>query len=376
MDKERIYFNESEKPTIGVEVELLIIDQKTYDLYPGAHVILDAFNGNERVKPELLNSIVEINTGICEDVGEVRSDLTNTISKVVKVAEANDWHLISMGTHPFSRWKDQTITDKDRYLSLIERFQWPARRLLITGVHVHIGVNSGEKSIAITNGLLRYIPHMIGISANSPIHDSEITGLASTRTKLFEAMPTTGLPHVLKNYSEFQKFMRTLIRARTIESIREVWWDIRPHPGFGTVEIRAFDAVPSINEIVNIAAFSQCLITAISDHYDDGTQLPILDRWINSENKWLASRYGLDAKIIVDDVGEPKPLRDEITNTIDKLLPLAHKLKCVNELLNLREYVENRQSPYLRQLKMYEETQEFIPILKTAVQELKEGLIK
>jgi len=215
---------------------------------------------------------------------------------------------------------------------------------------------------------------MIGMSANSPIYDSEISGLASTRTKLFEGMPTTGLPHVLRNYSEFQKFMRTLMTAKTIESIREVWWDIRPHPGFGTVEIRAFDAVPSINEIVNLAAFTQCLVVGISDHYDDGTQLPILDSWINSENKWRATRYGLDAEIIVDEIGYPKPLQSEILKTIDRMLPTANKLNCVNELLNLREMIEKREVPYLRQLKMYEEHKDFEPILQTAVEELKKGL--
>jgi carboxylate-amine ligase len=374
MDKERIYFNNSDRPTIGVEVELLILDKKNYDLYPGAPVILNVFKDSKNVKQELLNSIVEINTGICEDVGEVRNDLKNTLSKVVQVAEDNGWYLISMGTHPFSRWKDQSITEKERYQDLIKRFQWPVRRLLITGVHVHIGVESGEKSIAITNGLLRYIPHMIGISASSPIHEGEITGLVSTRTKLFEAMPTTGLPHVLKNYSEFQKFMRTLMTAKTIESIREVWWDIRPHPGFGTVEVRVYDAVPSIREIVNLAAFTQCLVVGISNHYDDGTQLPILDRWINSENKWRATRWGLDAEIIVDDVGYPRPLRSEIILTIDRLLPLANKLHCVNELLDLRDYVENNQIPYQTQLNMYNEHKDCKPFLKKAVEDLKQGL--
>jgi len=374
MEKERIYFHNSEKPTIGVEVELLILDKDTLDLHPGAPLILDVFKDSENVKQELLNSIVEINTNICSDVQEVRKDLTNTISKVVQVAEDNGWSLISMGTHPFSRWKDQSITDKERYLRLINRYQWPARRLLITGVHVHVGVESGEKSIAITNGLLRYLPHMIGMSANSPIYDSELTGLASTRTKLFEGMPTTGLPHVLKNYSEFQKFMRTLITANTIDSIREVWWDIRPHPGFGTVEIRAYDAVPTIDEIVNLAAFTQCLVVGISDHYDDGAQLPILDSWVNSENKWRATRFGLDAEIVVDDIGQPKSLLSEILRTIDQMLPTAHKLNCVNELLNLREMVEKKQVPYLRQLKMYEEHEDFKPILQKAVEDLKEGL--
>jgi carboxylate-amine ligase len=235
-------------------------------------------------------------------------------------------------------------------------------------------VESGEKSIAITNGLLRYIPHFIGVSANSPIYDSEITGLASTRTKLFEALPTTGLPHVLTNYSEFQKFMRTLINANTIDSIREVWWDIRPHPGFGTVEIRTYDAVPSINEIVNLAAFTQCLVVAISEYYDEGTQLPILDRWINSENKWRATRYGLDAEILVDDIGKPKSLRNEIINTIDTMLPVANRLNCVNELLNLRKNVEEDNMPYQRQLRLYKETNEFESLIKNAIKELKAEL--
>jgi carboxylate-amine ligase len=364
MEKERIYFNYSESPTIGVEVELLILNNKTFELHPGAPVILEIFKDDVRVKQELLNSIVEINTGICKETSEARDDLKSTISKVYEVAEKNGWSLMSMGTHPFSHWKDQSITEKERYLRLVNRFQWPARRLLITGVHVHVGVESGEKSIAITNGLLRYIPHFIGVSANSPIYDKEITGLASTRTKLFEGMPTTGLPHELINYSEFQKFMRTLINANTIDSIREVWWDIRPHPGFGTVEIRAYDAVPSIDEIVNLAAFAQCLVVAISEHYDEGEQLPILDRWINSENKWRATRYGLDAEIIVDDIGNPKPLRDEIIRTIDRMLPIANRLNCVNELLDLRKYVEQDNMPYQRQLRLYEESQEYVPLVK------------
>jgi carboxylate-amine ligase len=374
MEKERIYFNNSEYPTIGVEVELLIINKKDYELHPGAPIILDMFKEDVHVKQELLNSIVEINTGICKDVSEVRNDLTTTIKRVDEAAEKNGWNLMSMGTHPFSRWKEQAITDKERYMRLVNRFQWPARRLLITGVHVHVGVESGEKSIAITNGLLRYIPHFIAISANSPIYDGEITGLASTRTKLFEAMPTTGLPHVLINYSEFQKFMRTLVNANTIESIREVWWDIRPHPGFGTVEIRAYDAVPSIDEMVNLAAFAQCLVVAISEHYDEGTQLPILDRWINSENKWRATRYGLDAEILVDDVSNPKPLHSEIIRTIDQMLPVANRLKCVNELLSLRQYVEDNNMPYQRQLKLHEETSEYVPLVIKAIDELKKGL--
>ena len=165
----------------------------------------------------------------------VRSDLMNKIAEVQQQANEEGTDLVSIGTHPFASWKDQTVTPSPRYTKFLERMQWPVHRLIISGLHVHIGVESGEKAIAITNGMTRYIPTLIGLSANSPFFDKELTGLVSTRTKIFEGLPTAGLPPILKNYSEFQKFMRTLQKADSIQSIREVWWDIRPHPGFGTV---------------------------------------------------------------------------------------------------------------------------------------------
>ncbi len=369
--KERIYFHGSNEPTIGVEVELFLVNPETFELEPIAPEILEVFGESPRVKRELLKSIVEVNTKVCKNVSEVREDLTKTISEIVEVADKMGYAVMSMGTHPFAKWEEQEISELDRYQSLIERFKWTAKRLLITGVHVHIGVESGEKAIAVTNNATRYIPHMIAISANTPIYDSNITGLASTRTKIFEQLPTTGLPHFLHNYSEFQKFMRTLINAKTINSIKEVWWDIRPHPGFGTVEMRTYDAVPTISEMTNLAAFTQCLVVGISNDYDNATQLPLLDRWINSENKWRATRYGLDAEIIINDNGEAAPLKDEIIKTIDKLLPVAHKLNCVNELLELREQVEEKRAPYLRQLELYENEKDLKKLVGKAVEELK-----
>jgi carboxylate-amine ligase len=374
MPENRIYFHDSPQPTLGVEVELLLVDQQSLALHPGAPLILKEFENDDHVKQELLNSIVEVITGICQNVAEVREDLKKTIKKVIKKAEENGWYVLSMGTHPFSRWVDQTITDMERYIHLIERFQWPARRLLITGEHVHVGVESAEKSIAITNGMIRYIPHMIGLSSNSPILDGEISGLASTRTKLFEGMPTTGLPHVLRNYSEFQKFMRILQKANTIESIREVWWDIRPHPGFGTVESRAFDAVPTLNEMVNLAAFTQCLVVAISDHYDNGAQLPVMERWINGENKWRATRYGLDAEIIVDERGTLKSLRTEILETLEKMLPVARKLECQAEMLDLHDMVLNNRVPYQRQLAKFKDSKDLKSIISDSVSALKKSV--
>ena len=375
MNKGRIYFNHSPKPTIGVEAELFTINKNSFDLCPGAPLILKEFPESAHVKEELLECIIEVNTDICDNISEVRTDLTSRISEVQQIAEKQNMALISMGTHPFARWKDQTITQSGRYINFLERMQWPVRRLIISGLHVHIGVESGEKAIAITNGMTRYIPLLIGLSANSPYFGSELTGLASTRTKIFEGLPTAGLPPFLKNYSEFQKFMRTLQKANSIQSIREVWWDIRPHPGFGTVEVRVCDAVPSIEEMVNLAALVQCLVVGLSNLYDDGAQLAILDPWVIQENKWRATRYGIDADIIVDEGGSLQSLKGAILETIDKILPIAEDLGCRHELIQLGDIVENNQAPYQRQIMQYQKNEEYSDIISSVINDLEKGMI-
>ncbi|MBT6870107.1 MAG: glutamate--cysteine ligase [Candidatus Marinimicrobia bacterium] len=373
MSRCKIFFNSSPKPTIGVEVELQILDNETFELASGAGDILSEFQDNLHVKEELLDSIIEINTGVCKNVSEVISDLTEYIQKASIVAEKKGYSLASIATHPFSKWKDQSVTKSERYLHFLDRMQWPLRRLLITGVHVHVGVESGEKAIAICNGLTRYIPMMIGLSANSPFFGGEQTGLASTRTKIFEGLPTAGLPPLLKNYSEFQKLMRTLQKAKSIDSIREVWWDVRPHPGFGTVEIRVFDSVPSIPEMANLAALTQCLVVAISEHYDEGSQPPLLDSWVLRENKWRSTRYGLDADLIIDEMGHQQSLKSFIFETLDKLMPIAKTLECESQLNALAEIAENNTAPYQRQIRAYEQNKDFTDIMKNAIVELKSG---
>ena len=374
MTKGRIFFNSSHKPTLGVEAELFTIDNNSYDLCSGAPIILDKFPNSQNIKEELLQSIVEVNTGICNDVVQVRTDLKQRIREVVEVADENNMSIISMGTHPFSKWKDQNITKSSRYLNFLERMQWPVKRLIITGLHVHVGVESGEKSIAITNGMTRYIPLLIGLSANSPYFGNKLTGLASTRTKIFEGLPTAGLPPILKNYSEFQKFMRTLQKANSIQSIREVWWDIRPHPGFGTVEIRVCDAVPTIEEMVNLTSFIQCLVVGLSTLYDDGAQLPLLDPWIIQENKWRATRYGLDADIIIDESGNQQSLKSSILETVDKVIPFAKKLNCLNELNSIAESVENNKAPYQRQIMNYKKNMDFYDVMESAINDIKKEI--
>jgi len=314
-DKLQIKFNGSPNPTLGVELELFTIDKETLALTNGAPKILEHFKDNFFFKQELLQCIVEITTDVCNNINEIYEDLRPKLDMAIEYANTQGLELLSMPIHPFSKVSDQKVSNNKRYTEFLDRMQWPLRRLLITGIHVHVGVESGEKAIAIINGMKRYIPYLISLSANSPYFEGEKTGLASTRTKIFEGLPNTGIPENLRNYSEFQKFMRTLISANSIESIREIWWDIRPHPGYGTVEIRICDSIPNLKKITDLAALIQALVVGLCNHYDNGTQLPYLDSWVIYENKWRATRYGMDAKLIINEEGDQCSIKKVIKNT-------------------------------------------------------------
>jgi carboxylate-amine ligase len=213
--------------------------------------------------------------------------------------------------------------------------QWLARRLQIFGVHVHVGVRAPEKAIPIVNALTQYVPHFLALSASSPFWKGADTGLASARSKVFEGMPTAGLPYQLTGWDRFEEYMETLISTHAIESVREVWWDIRPHPDFGTVELRICDGVPTLDEIGAVAALSQCLVEQFDAQLDRGYTLPVPAGWVLRENKWRAARYGLDADIIVDDKGTVRPVRRAILDLVEDLMPTAKRLDCAAELADV-----------------------------------------
>jgi carboxylate-amine ligase len=338
----RLAFNASPEPTLGIEVEYQIIDPESGELVPGGPAILEAFNQPAYAKPELLRSTVELNVGPCHTAGEASADLTSRLAALRETALGLGFDLIAAGTHPTSAWEDQEITDSPRYRNLLERMQWPARRLMIFGVHVHVGVGSGEKAIAITNSLTTFLPHLLALSASSPFWHGEDTGLASVRVKIFESLPAAGLPYRMVNWGEFQRFMNTLMNAGAIESIREIWWDVRPHPVFGTVEVRIADALPSIRETVAVAALVQCLVVKLSEMYDDGEYLPLNRHWIVAENKWRAARYADKALVIADDSGELRRLDELIRELIASLEPVARRLDCHAELLDNLEILAAR----------------------------------
>jgi carboxylate-amine ligase len=211
-----------------------------------------------------------------------------------------------------------------------------------------VGIRDGSKAIPIVNALAAYLPHFLALTASSPFWSGHDTGLASSRAVIFGGLPTSGPPQPLADWSEFEEYMDTLLRAGTIRSIKEVWWDIRPHPDFGTVEIRMFDGVPTLREIGMVAAISQCLVQQFDTQLDRGYRLPAPSAWVVRDNKWRATRYGLDATVITDDSGSTAPLRDELFELVHELEPVADRLGCAQEL-EVTSEVLNHGASYERQ---------------------------
>ena len=369
----RIHFNGSPKSTVGVEVELQIIDPETKRLVSGSTRILDRVNDVSHVKPELIESTIELNTDVCADIAAVREDLTRRFRSLLTVCDELGYELAATGTHPFSRWAQQEITDKERYRLLVERCQWPARRLMIFGLHVHVGIESGEKAIAVFNSLSTYIPHLLALSASSPFFEGEATGLASCRVKIFESLPTAGLPYRLLNWAEFQRLMITLVNAGAIESVREIWWDVRPHPEFGTVEVRICDGLSTLDEIIGMTALIQALVVWLGEQYDEGMYLPLQRYWIVRENKWRAARWALDAQIIVDEEGRLEPLDESIDQLIGMLEPVATRLGSHSELLRVRRMMRIGPS-YARQRRVHAETGDLAQVVEATVRELRDSV--
>ena len=349
-----ISWKPSRGPTLGIEWELQLIDARTRLLRQDADEVLAALPGldasgeHPKIRHELMQSTVEVVTGVCSTVSEAKADLGKTIEELQQIAAGRGILLACAGTHPISNWRDAKMAPIARYAELVEQMQWLARRIQTFGVHVHVGLRDGGKAIPVVNALAAYLPHFLALTASSPFWNGLDTGLASTRAVIFGDLPTAGPPHRLSGWGEFEEYMDTLLRARTIRSIKEVWWDIRPHPDLGTVEIRMFDGLPTAREIGMVAALSQSLVQLFDAQLDRGYQLPSPSSWVVRDNKWRATRYGLDATVITDESGTTAPLRDELYELVRELEPVADRLGCLEELRVTSEVLDHGAS-YERQ---------------------------
>jgi carboxylate-amine ligase len=337
-----------------VEWELQLIDGASKLLRQDAREVITALRGlgaagaRPKIHDELMQSTVEVVTGVCSTVSEALADLAATIAQLQRITDMRGTMLACAGTHPVSDWRDAKMAPIQRYAELVEQMQWLARRIQTFGVHVHVGLRDGSKAIPIVNALASYLPHFLALTASSPFWGGHDTGLASSRAIIFGGLPTAGPPHLLADWSEFEEYMDTLLRAGTIRSIKEVWWDVRPHPDFGTVEIRMFDGVPTMHEVGMVAALSQSLVHLFDAQLDRGYRLPSQPPWVIRDNKWRATRYGLDAIVITNAAGATAPLRDELYELFRMLQPVAERLGCASELQVVNEVLE-RGASYERQ---------------------------
>ena len=349
-------FTRNDYPTLGVEIELQLVESSTLALSNSIEDVLKALpqEYHDFVKPELMQSYLEINTNVCRTVAEAGNDLRRTLEATENAIEELGLKLFWSATHPFSSWREQEITVNDRYYRLVDLMQDIARRLLTFGLHVHVGVDTGDKAIMVSERLLRYVPLLLSLSSNSPFWEGRNTGIHSNRSVIMEGLPTAGLPHLVRNWSEYTWLINHLINTGFINTIREIWWDIRPHHNFGTVEIRICDMPANLNQVLGITAFVQCMVVALSEEIDRGTFQADFHPMMVQQNKWRATRYGGDAQLVNHDTFQQQSVPELTAHLVELLLPTAEKLDCVPELksvLHLHEATGAAQ-----QLAIYEET--------------------
>ncbi|WP_166865724.1 glutamate--cysteine ligase [Salinibacterium sp. ZJ70] len=334
----RIPFEASARNTVGIEWELMLVDPQTGDLVGRAPEIITALDtdGDARVRytatTELLTNTIELTSGVGSDVAEAVADIRDAIDAAQRLTDPLGIALMGGGSHPFARWFDQTITDKTRYHTLVERTQWWGRNMMIWGVHVHVGVDDVRKVMPIIGALTDYLPHLQAISASSPFWAGERTGYASNRALVFQQLPTAGLPWPLRTWSEYESYLDDMMRADVMADATEVRWDIRPAPRWGTIEMRACDGATSLSELATLAALTQCLVEHFSRELDAGRELTPLLPWYHRENKWRTARYGLDAHVLVDRQGVERPVATHLVEMLETLTPIAVELGCRTEL--------------------------------------------
>ncbi|MBG84442.1 MAG: glutamate--cysteine ligase [Phycisphaerae bacterium] len=361
-------FKPSTNTSIGVEIELGLINSESLELSMDVPEMLRRLptGWEDSIKPEFMRSYLEFNTGVCQTVDEVRRDLSEKLQWGYETAAEMGNTFLWSGTHPTSHWKDQKLTDDERYEWLMETMQFVARRLVVFGLHVHIGVDSGDKAIQMCDRLLRHLPVLLALSSNSPHWCGRNTGLHSYRSKVMESLPTAGLPETMRNWSEYNWLTDHLIATDFIHSPREIWWDVRPVARFGTVEIRVMDTPMTMEHLLGLVAMTQCIVSGLSSEIDRGMYLVDCHPMIARQNKWHAARYGLDATLADPDTMHAIPARQQARLLLDLCQPLSEKLGCAEELSYVERILENG-SGAATQHKVAKDTGDLKEVIRTTL---------
>ena len=325
--------------TIGIEEELMILDADTLELVNAIEQMLEASPTGE-IKPELMESVLEISTDPCSNTAHAGDQLRALRVQVISTAADKGLAIGSAGTHPFAMWEDQRIVARPRYRDLISALRFVARQELIFGMHVHIGIDDADKAIHIANGMRVHMPVLLALSANSPFWRAGATGLASTRTPIFRAFPRVGVPPTYDNWEDYQRRIEFMVGSRVIADYTYLWYDVRPHPNFGTIEVRVMDSQTHIEHTLGLAAFVQAMVRELADHFEAGNELSVYPFEMLDENKWLAARHGLEGELVDLPSAERVPTRALARRLLDRMRDLAQDLGSGADLEAVEDLLE------------------------------------
>jgi len=361
-------FGKGDPYTLGVEEEYMLLDPETWDLVQHIDSVLSAAADGEheaRINAELMQSVLEVTTPVCRTAADVLGALSQLRAYVVDIARDQGCRLGSAGTHPFSLFERQRITARDRYRQLVDQLQYVARRELIFGMHMHVAVDDPEKAIQVMNGLLVHLPQMLALSASSPFWRGEPTGLSSSRQMVFAAFPRSGPPPRFRDYDDYAALVGQLERTGCIADYTHIWWDIRPHPRLGTIEMRVCDAVTRLDDVIAITAYYQAIVKMYCEQHDAGKEIPSWHRMLTTENKWLAARYGLEAPVMDLATGRRNrvPVAQLIRRTLRDVEPHARELGSDRELDGIREILA-RGNGADRQLRVWNANRDIVEVVR------------
>jgi len=343
--------------TIGIEEEYLLVDRETMDLVsdPPPSIMAECQRLTPRqVSPELLRSQIEVGTTVCSSINEVRADLARLRGVVIEAARHQGLSPIAASTHPFAHWQEQKQSPVERYRDLTAEMQAAARRLLVCGMHVHVGIEDDELRIDLMNQMRYFVPHLLAMSTSSPFWEGINTGLRSYRLTIFDALPRTGLPQRFESYVEYQRHVDILVHAGLLEDATKIWWDIRPSARYPTLETRIFDVCTNLDDAVALAALTMCLLRMLYRLRVKNQRWRIYNSMLLDENRWRAMRYGTDDSLLDLARGRLVPF----TELIEELLVLIEQdavaLDCEAEVTHVRKIVARGTSAH-RQVTVYEE---------------------
>ena len=362
--------------TLGIEEEFQIVDPKTRELKSHVSEILEEgrLMLGEKVKPEMIQSMIEVGTGVCANIQEAREDISKLRCIISSLARKQKLEIVAASTHPFSKWSEQEIFEHDRYKLLVDELQMVARSLLIFGVHVHVGIADKERQIHIMNAARYFMPHVLALTTSSPFWLGFDTGLKSYRSEVFKKFPRTEVPDHFESYQQYESYVKLLVKMNCIDDAKKIYWDIRPHPYFPTLEFRACDIPTRVDDTVAIAALFQAIVAKLTQLIERNLGFRLYHRRLIQENKWRAVRYGLEGKLL--DLGKQKevPAKDLVRELLDFVDDVVDILGSRKEIEHIHTILERGTSADAQIKVFHENDKKFEPVVDMLIERTMENV--